>query len=30
MIASLYFSFTNYDMLSSASWVGLENYKTFY
>ncbi|MBM7836835.1 multiple sugar transport system permease protein [Alkalihalobacillus xiaoxiensis] len=27
MIASLYFSFTNYDMLSSASWVGLENYK---
>ncbi|GAF64167.1 carbohydrate ABC transporter permease [Alkalihalobacillus trypoxylicola] len=27
MIASLYLSFTNYDMLSAASWVGLDNYK---
>ncbi|MDY7221650.1 carbohydrate ABC transporter permease [Halalkalibacterium halodurans] len=26
MIASLYFSFTDYDMLSSANWVGLQNY----
>jgi multiple sugar transport system permease protein len=28
MVASLYFSFTDYDMLSSAEWVGLENYRT--
>jgi multiple sugar transport system permease protein len=27
MIASLYFSFTDYDMLSSAEWVGLSNYQ---
>ncbi len=27
MIASLYFSFTDYDMLSAAEWVGLENYR---
>jgi multiple sugar transport system permease protein len=27
MIASLYFSFTDYDMLSPAQWVGLENYR---
>jgi len=27
MIASLYFSFTDYDMLSAAEWVGVENYK---
>ena len=27
MIASLYFSFTDYDMLSSAEWIGLENYR---
>ncbi|WP_059102605.1 carbohydrate ABC transporter permease [Shouchella shacheensis] len=26
MIASLYFSFTDYDMLSSPNWVGLANY----
>ncbi|MGP4038594.1 carbohydrate ABC transporter permease [Gracilibacillus sp. D59] len=26
MIASLYFSFTNYDMLSSPAWVGVNNY----
>lgn len=26
MIASLYLSFTDYDMLSSPSWVGLHNY----
>lgn len=27
MLASLYFSFTNYDMLSPAVWTGLDNYK---
>jgi multiple sugar transport system permease protein len=27
MIASLYFSFTGYDMLSAAEWVGLQNYQ---
>ena len=27
MIASLYFSFTEYDMLSPAEWVGLQNYR---
>lgn len=26
MIASLYFSFTDYDLLSSPNWVGLSNY----
>ncbi|CAM4020573.1 carbohydrate ABC transporter permease [Lederbergia lenta] len=26
MIASLYLSFTNYDLLSSPTWVGLDNY----
>ncbi|WP_198510315.1 carbohydrate ABC transporter permease [Bacillus solitudinis] len=26
MIASLYLSFTNYDMLSTAGWVGFDNY----
>lgn len=26
MIASFYFSFTNYDMLSSPRWIGLSNY----
>ncbi len=26
MLVSLYLSFTNYDMLSSPSWVGLDNY----
>lgn len=26
MIASLYYSFTDYDMLSSPSWVGIANY----
>lgn len=25
-VASLYFSFTNYDVLSSPEWIGLENY----
>jgi multiple sugar transport system permease protein len=27
MIASLYFSLTDYDMLSAAEWVGLQNYQ---
>jgi len=27
MIASLYFSFTDYNMLSAAEWVGLQNYR---
>jgi multiple sugar transport system permease protein len=27
MIASLWFSFTDYDMLSSAEWVGMQNYQ---
>ncbi|MGC4107885.1 MAG: sugar ABC transporter permease [Thermomicrobiales bacterium] len=27
MIASLYFSMTDYDMLSPAKWVGLQNYR---
>ncbi len=27
MIASLYFSFTDYNMLSPAEWVGFENYR---
>ena len=27
MIASLYFSFTEYDMLSPAEWVGFQNYR---
>lgn len=27
MVASLYFSFTDYDMLSAAEWVGLQNYQ---
>lgn len=26
MIASLYFSFTNYDLLSDPTWIGLDNY----
>jgi multiple sugar transport system permease protein len=26
MLASLYLSFTNYDMLSSPNWIGLQNY----
>ncbi|NLO85272.1 MAG: sugar ABC transporter permease [Clostridiales bacterium] len=26
MFASLYFSFTRYDMLTSATWIGLDNY----
>jgi multiple sugar transport system permease protein len=28
MIASFYFSFTEYDMLSTAQWVGFDNYQT--
>jgi multiple sugar transport system permease protein len=28
MVASFYFSLTSYDMLSSARWVGLDNYRT--
>jgi multiple sugar transport system permease protein len=28
MLASLYFSFTNYSILAPPSWVGLDNYKT--
>ena len=27
MVASLYFSFTDYDMLSAAEWVGFQNYQ---
>ncbi len=27
MIASLYFSLTDYDMLTPAEWVGLQNYR---
>ncbi|MFL6178315.1 MAG: ABC transporter permease, partial [Actinomycetes bacterium] len=27
MIASLYFSFTKYDLLGQPTWVGLTNYK---
>src|SRR5436190_2157947 len=27
MVASLYYSFTNYDLLSQPHWVGLSNYK---
>ena len=27
MIASFYFSFTDYDMLSAAEWIGLANYR---
>lgn len=27
MVASLYFSFTDYDMLSSAEWIGSTNYR---
>ena len=27
VIASLYFSFTKYDILSAPKWIGLENYK---
>lgn len=27
MIASLYLSFTDYDLLSSARWIGLDNYR---
>ena len=27
MVASLYYSFTNYDLLSNPRWVGLENYR---
>ncbi|WP_439649666.1 carbohydrate ABC transporter permease [Gracilibacillus salinarum] len=30
MIASLYFSFTNYDLLSAPSWIGFENYITMF
>ena len=30
MIASLYISFTDYSILNSPSWVGLENYKTMF
>jgi multiple sugar transport system permease protein len=30
MIASLYFSFTNYDMLSTPAWIGLDNYITMF
>jgi len=27
LVANVYYSFTDYDLLSSASWVGLDNYK---
>lgn len=30
IIASLYLSFTNYDLLSTPKWVGLANYKTMF
>ncbi|MBS4218700.1 sugar ABC transporter permease [Bacillus sp. FJAT-49711] len=30
MIASLYLSFTDYDLLSSPKWVGFENYKKMF
>lgn len=30
MIASLYLSFTDYDLLSEAQWVGLDNYVTMF
>lgn len=30
MIASLYLSFTNYDLLSSPKWVGFDNYITMF
>jgi multiple sugar transport system permease protein len=30
MIASLYYSFTSYDVLRPPQWVGLENYVTFF
>ncbi|WP_369809989.1 carbohydrate ABC transporter permease [Gracilibacillus caseinilyticus] len=30
MIASLYFSFTNYDLLSAPTWIGFENYITMF
>lgn len=30
MIASLYLSFTNYDMFTSPQWTGLENYKEMF
>ena len=27
MLATLYFSFTHYDILSTPKWVGLSNYR---
>jgi len=30
LLASLYFSFTNYDILSPARWTGLENFKKMF
>jgi multiple sugar transport system permease protein len=30
MIASLYLSFTNYDMFTSPKWIGIENYKEMF
>ena len=30
MLASLYLSFTNYDILTPSSWVGFENYTTIF
>lgn len=30
MIASLYLSFTNYDIFSSPRWIGLQNYETMF
>lgn len=30
MLASLYFSFTDYSILNAPSWVGLDNYKTMF
>lgn len=30
LLASLYFSFTNYDVLSQARWIGFNNYKNLF
>lgn len=30
MISSLFFSFTNYDMMTSPTWIGLDNYKELF
>ena len=30
MLISLYYSFTEYNLLSAPRWIGLENYKTMF